>query len=268
MHRGYRILSSSLLLAVGLLLVSSAPAQASFFDVFLETWSAAPPYPTATPVRFAVLDDLGAGQVHLQTLSFGLLGAGQVGAATYSTLGTGSDGNPEPSYIGPSSFFDVFLESATPAPGGGQTTVSSFFDVFLEVCLAAGPRGGLVAMNPTLPPNDPRHWVTVQYIAPSSFFDVFFEVATPEAPGQVIAYHSVVRLSDAVLAAGGHVGADPVVPQYLAPDSFFDVFLELACPASLPAGTKVFTVTTTAERITAPVPAERTTWGRLKGMYR
>jgi hypothetical protein len=266
MHRGYRVLGVSLFLAVGLF--AASPAQASFFDVFLEGWLSAPPYPTSTPVRFAVFDDLGAGPVHLQTLKFGLLDAGQVGGAPYSTLGTGSDGNPVPNYLAPDSFFDVFLESATPPPGQGETTVSSFFDVFLEVCLAAGPRGQLVPLNPAFAPSDPRHWVTVQWIAPDSFFDVFLEVAMPEAPGQVIAYHSVVQLSPAVLAAGGHIGAEPVVPSYLAPDSFFDVFLEIACPASLPAGTKVFTVTTTAERITAPVAAERTTWGRLKGMYR
>ena len=72
----------------------------------------------------------------------------------------------------------------------------------------------------------------------------------------------------AVLAAGGQIGAEPVVPSYIAPDSFFDVFLEVACPVSLPAGTKVFTVTTTAQLAAGPVPARSTTWGALKGLYR
>jgi len=268
MHRGYRVLSSTLLLVVSLLLLSSAPAHASFFDVFLESWSPAPPYPTTTPVRFAVFDDFGAGQTQVQTLQFGLNSAGQVGGDLYSTLGSGRDGEETPGLLAPDSFFDVFLESVTPAPGGGQPTVSSFFDIFMEVCLPAGSHGQLVPINGDFPSSDPRHWVTVQWIAPDSFFDVFMDVAVPGMTDQVIAYHSVVQLSDAVLAAGGQIGANPVVPSYLAPDSFFDIYLEVACSSSLSAGTKVFTVTTTAERVVAPVPAERTTWGQLKGMYR
>ncbi len=266
MRRGYRVLSTVVLAAA--LLLASAPAHASFFDVFLESWSPAPPYPTTTPVRFAVFDDLGAGQAQIQTLKFGVNSAGQVGGDLYSTLGSGRDSEPTPGLLAPDSFFDVFLESATPAPVGGQPTVSSFFDIFTEIVWSAGQRGQLVPINGDFPASDPRHWVTVRFLAPDSFFDVFLCVAVPELPGQVIEYHSVYQLSDAVIAAGGSIGGTPGLPVCMAPDSFFDVFLELCCSASLPAGAKVFTVTTTAQRLTAPVAAERTTWGRLKEMYR
>jgi hypothetical protein len=257
-----------LALACALVATLAGAAQASFFDVFLESWSPAPPYPTTTPVRFNVIDDAGTGLVPLQRMSLGLNGAGQVGGPAYATLGTGSDGGAEPGLLAPDSFFDVFLESATPAPGGGQPTISSFFDVFTEITWSAGGvRGTMVPMDATYPPGDSRRWIKVQYLAPDSFFDVFFQVAVPELPGSVIRYTARYELGPAVTAVGGSIGADPVVT-YLAPDSFFDVFLEMVVPAQLLAGTKAFSVTTTAQLLTGATPVATTTWGRVKSLYR
>lgn len=79
-------------LAVCALLAVAGPAQASFFDVYYENWLSAPAYPTATPVRCAVLDDVGGVLTPLHITSMGLMNAGALGGPQYSTLCTGSDG--------------------------------------------------------------------------------------------------------------------------------------------------------------------------------
>ncbi len=255
-------------IAVCVLLAVAWPAQASFFDIFQETWAAAPPYPTGTPVRAYVLEDIGGGLVPLQTMSQGLFDAGAVGGSQYSTLCTGSDGNPEPSFIGPSSFFDIFLESAT-VPPPPETAVSSFFDVFTEISIGdSGLRGQLMPINFAYPSGDARRWIDVQYPGPDSFFDVFLEVALPEAPGAALRYHAAYRLSDEAVAAGGLFASPPIVQLRQGIDSFFDVFCEVGLAQSLPAGTKALTVTTTAALITGPVGTQSKTWGALKDLSR
>jgi hypothetical protein len=259
----------ALILVCLALVTHAAPARAqdSFFDVFLESWMPAPPYPTTTPARFDVLNDAGAGLVPLQRLSMGLTNAGLVGGATLSTLGTGSNG-AEPGYLAPDSFFDVFLESAVPPPGGGQTVMNSFFDIYTEVFWSAGGvRGTMVPIDATYPPGDVRRWVKVQWLAPDSFFDVWFQVAVPELPGSVIRYTARYTLGPDVVAAGGAIGGNPVV-SYLAPDSFFDIFLEMVTPTGLGVGMKALRVTTTAQLLGGAVPATTTTWGRVKSLYR
>ena len=138
-------------LAVSALLAAAGPAQALFFDIYYENWLSAPPYPTATPVRCQVLDYVGGTLTPLHTTSMGLEGSGALGGPQYSTLCTGSDGSPAPTYIGPSSFFDGFLETTTPAPTPPETRVSSFFDIFTEVSLCSNgqPRYGRVCGGAT-----------------------------------------------------------------------------------------------------------------------
>ena len=251
------------------LLALVSPAQASFFDVLLETWSAAPPYPTGTPVRAHVLDDIGGGVAPLHTLSQGLMGAGAVGGSQYSTLGTGSDGNPAPGGTGPSSFFDVFLESVTPAPEPPQVRADSFFDLFTEISIVGtGLRGTLGVVCHACLDEEVSPYVHVDYSGPGSFFDVDFLVGIPEEPEMALVYRAHYELSDAAIAAGGQFVSKPVPHLLDGLNSFFDVYCEVGMTGSLPAGTKVLTVTTGATMSSAPIPASRTSWGALKGLYR
>jgi len=117
-----------------------------------------------------------------------------------------------PALCAPDSFFDIFLESVTIGPpypttphiqgasgyanGGGGYTICSFFDVWLESCGNGGGGGTLPAH---VSASDSGGGIGLFGI--DSFFDVYCDSLT-----------------------------------YMAPDSFFDVFLECAGPGGTGVG--------------------------------
>jgi hypothetical protein len=188
------------------LLTFVTPAQAyigpsSFFDVFLEN-SQGPPYPPANPVKAT----LGT-----PTLPFNPIG--QLGLKVKSvtpivqTRMVGSDSGGGAGNPGVTSFFDVFLDT--------PMMISSFFDIFTEL----STDGGLpipLAGTPTVV------WHT------DSFFDVFWEADVPGQGRQFI--QMAFRIPE-----GQPVKFNPnPTPSYLAPSSFFDVFLEVASNTGVP----------------------------------
>ncbi|HOX56149.1 MAG TPA: hypothetical protein P5205_04705 [Candidatus Paceibacterota bacterium] len=181
-----------------------APARAylapdSFFDVFLEV-SQGPPYPPAGP---GVLTKLG-----LPTLPFTQIGqvAMQVKNLTPpgATVLVGSDSGGGVGDPGVSSFFDVFMDV--------PMMPDSFFDIFTELSSAVGLPMPL-AGEPTVV------WHA------DSFFDVFLECDVPGQGRQFLQMSFRVPEGQTT-----RFNPDPT-PQYIAPDSFFDIFMSVSSTA-------------------------------------
>jgi hypothetical protein len=175
------------------------PAQAapdSFFDVFLESCQG-PPYPT-TDTTMANISVAPATNVPIATVAMKLNNLSPVAPAhmTASDPG-GSAGSP-----GICSFFDVWLESVA--------MPDSFFDVFLEMAQPGGGAKLPLADTPTVV------WHT------DSFFDIYYELNIPGQGEQFVKMQVQVPEGQTV-----HFVTNPTLT-YMAPDSFFDVFLEVA----------------------------------------
>ena len=249
-----------LVAAFGLFL-QTAPARASSFDVFPETWNPAPPYPTATPVRADVYDLVGGAMTQLQLTKQGLLDASTAGV-TCTTRCAGSDNGGGYGAAGVNSFFDVFFEPSVAAP---TLQVSSFFDIFTEVALAGtGLRGPLIVLNDTYPTTDARRWFTSGWVRDFAVFSLQCEVGLPARPQWRLHY----RWDIEVVAAGGHFASVPTIHFDPTAAAYFDVATALTLPGPVTTETKLYTVTASATLLTDPVATEAGTWSSVKQLYR
>ncbi len=190
-----------LLSLVGLLLPTT-PAQAyqadSFFDIFLES-SQGPPYP---PLH-GVVANVGTSALPFIPIARTSLRVKNVVPAAPTRM-FGSDSGGGVGVPGVDSFFDVFLDS--------PMMVSSFFDIFTEISLPDGTPLPLAA-TPTVV------WHT------DSFFDVFWQVDIPGQERQFIQMSFRIPNGQPVT-----FNTNAPLPMYHAPDSFFDIFLEVMPP--------------------------------------
>ena len=181
-------------------LACTLPIQAylapdSFFDVFLEN-SQGPPYPPPMAVQTR-LGKPGLPFAPIGTISSKVFSVTPV----VQTRMVGSDSGGGVGDAGLTSFFDVFVDVPVMA--------SSFFDIFTELSTDTGLPIPLGAV-PTVV------WHT------DSFFDVFWDAEIPGQGRQFI--QMSFRVPD-----GQPVKFEPnPTPSYMAPDSFFDVFLTVS----------------------------------------
>jgi hypothetical protein len=184
-------------------LLVAVPSQAyqidSFFDIFLES-SQGPPYPPPT----AVTANVGTSALPFMPIEKFALRVKSVTPLSPTRM-VGSDSGGGIGDPGINSFFDVFLDAET-------MMISSFFDIFTEVSTAGG-----LPLPLTNAPSVVWH--------ADSFFDVFWEVDVPGQERQFVKMSFRVPDGQAVRF---NTNAPP--PSHNAPDSFFDVFLEVIPP--------------------------------------
>jgi hypothetical protein len=241
------------------LLGGAAPSQAapdSFFDIFLESVSAGPPYPTP-PVVTIVGNMVDGSITQTGTVKMGLRNAHgippelQFGASGHSRGGGGGGGGYRID-----SFFDVFFEVTGPVPDPLPT---SFFDIFLEIYDTGGGGGTLVTLHPEYAVGDTRRYFDVSQI--DSFFDIYYRI---DSGGGIQDYH----LQGTCQAPDSFFDVFlEMAPGHSAPDSFFDVFVEINIPETTDIGLPLFTIRTSGTYLPNPVPVQTTTWSGIKSLY-
>lgn len=246
-----------------LLLGPAPPAQAapdSFFDIFLEGPMAGPPYPTQ-PVITITGNWYGPEILATENVKMRIQDAHPAvgepfGASCFAHDGGGGGGGG----YQVESFFDVYFEATVQWP---DPPPESFFDIYTEVTTdAVGGGGGggactLVPRHLEYPINDARRYFDATHV--ESFFDIFFSV------------------DDGLGIQDYHLhGACPVTLSFFdvylevltsAPDSFFDIFIEMARVGVPDPAVPMFTITTTGTFTPHPIPVQAATWSGVKNLY-
>jgi len=177
-------------IAVLAVLVAVVPASAvrSFFDVFVETTSAGPPYPTsATQTKFFQGELPNPPQIG--AISMGIHDVTGTPLAAHMQALDPAGG---PGLLSTSAFLDIVLEASQPAP---PPPTSSFFDIWMEPLSNGGQPGSIPSGSGGFKGSGSGGYF--------SYFDVSLNVVTDGGEPRLLRLHGEPASGQPVHFAGG-----------------------------------------------------------------